>query len=140
MDVIISGQAFEHIEFFLLTWLGMVRVLKPRGLVFLIAPSRGPEHRFAVDCWRFYPDGYRALAKYGGLELVEVSTDLSQARTQTATGEPPWECSVSLGFLYSHAIALYTVLNLAKANLCVEVGKRVCRVESSGRRDNATTS
>jgi len=75
VDVIISGQAFEHIEFFLLTWLGMVRVLKPRGLVFLIAPSRGPEHRFAVDCWRFYPDGYRALAKYGGLELVEVSTD-----------------------------------------------------------------
>ena len=28
------------------------------------APSRGPEHRYPNDCWRFYPDGYRALAKY----------------------------------------------------------------------------
>ncbi|MDO9191143.1 MAG: methyltransferase type 11, partial [Sulfurimicrobium sp.] len=39
------------------------------------APSRGPEHRYPVDCWRYYPDGYAALAKYGGLELLEVNTD-----------------------------------------------------------------
>ncbi len=75
VDVVISGQAFEHIEFFWMTWLEMVRVLKPGGMIFLIAPSRGPEHRYPQDCWRFYPDGYRALAKYGECELVEVSTD-----------------------------------------------------------------
>lgn len=75
MDLIISGQAFEHIEFFWLTWLEMVRVLKPGGTIFLIAPSRGPEHRYPVDCWRFYPDGFAALAKYGALELIEVRTD-----------------------------------------------------------------
>jgi SAM-dependent methyltransferase len=74
-DVIVSGQAFEHIEFFWLTWLEVVRVLKPGGLVFLIAPSRGPEHRYPVDCWRFYPDGFRALANYGALQLLEVNTD-----------------------------------------------------------------
>jgi len=74
-DLIISGQAFEHIEFFWLTWLEMVRVLKTDGRIFLIAPSRGNEHRYPVDCWRYYPDGYRALAKYGGLELLEVQTD-----------------------------------------------------------------
>lgn len=74
-DVIISGQAFEHIEFFWLTWLEMVRVLKPGGLIFLLAPSRGPEHRYPLDCWRFYPDAYRALARYASLELLEVSTD-----------------------------------------------------------------
>ena len=74
-DVIVSGQAFEHIEFFWLTWLEMVRVLKPGGLIFLLAPSRGPEHSFPQDCWRFYPDAYRSLAKYGNLELVEVTTD-----------------------------------------------------------------
>lgn len=28
-DVIISGQAFEHIEFFWLTWLEMIRILMP---------------------------------------------------------------------------------------------------------------
>lgn len=75
IDLVISGQAFEHVEFFWLTWLEMRRVLKPGGAVFLIAPSRGPEHRYPQDCWRFYPDGYRALARFGGFDLVEVHTD-----------------------------------------------------------------
>jgi SAM-dependent methyltransferase len=74
-DLIISGQAFEHIEFFWLTWLEMARVLKAGGLIFLIAPSRGPEHRYPVDCWRYYSDGYAALAKYAALDVVSVGTD-----------------------------------------------------------------
>ncbi len=76
-DCIISGQAFEHIEFFWLTWNEMVRVLKPGGFIFLIAPSCGWEHRYPVDCWRFYPDGFRALAKYSDIELLDVHTDLN---------------------------------------------------------------
>lgn len=75
VDVLVSGQAFEHIEFFWLTWLEICRVVKPGGLIFLIAPSRGPEHRYPQDCWRFYPDGFKALATYGSLDLVQVSTD-----------------------------------------------------------------
>jgi len=75
VDVIVSGQTFEHVEFFWLTWQEMVRVLKPGGHIILIAPSRGLEHRYPVDCWRFYPDGYRALAKLGELEVLEVHTD-----------------------------------------------------------------
>jgi len=75
VDLVISGQAFEHVEFFWMTWMEMVRILKPGGRIFLIAPSRGPEHRHPQDCWRFYPDAYRALAKFGGCRLVEVSTD-----------------------------------------------------------------
>lgn len=75
IDVIVSGQAFEHIQFFWLTWLEMCRVLKPGGMIFLVAPSRGHEHRYPQDCWRFYPDGFRALAAYGDLELLHVSTD-----------------------------------------------------------------
>jgi SAM-dependent methyltransferase len=75
VDVIVSGQAFEHIEFFWLTWLEMTRILKPGGLIFLVAPSRGPEHSYPQDCWRFYPDGYSALASFGGLELVSANTD-----------------------------------------------------------------
>ncbi|WP_133500601.1 class I SAM-dependent methyltransferase [Cognatilysobacter terrigena] len=75
VDLVVSGQAFEHVEFFWLSWLEMLRVLKPGGRVFLIAPSRGPEHRYPQDCWRFYPDGYRALAKFGSCDLLQVSTD-----------------------------------------------------------------
>jgi SAM-dependent methyltransferase len=75
VDVVVSGQAFEHIEYFWMTWLEMLRVLKPGGLVFLIAPSRGYEHRYPQDCWRFYPDAWRALAKFGKCDLLEVATD-----------------------------------------------------------------
>ncbi len=72
-DVIISGQAFEHIEFFWITMLEVARVLKPGGLCCIIAPSGGYEHRYPVDCWRFYPDGFSALACFARLEVLEVS-------------------------------------------------------------------
>ena len=75
VDLVVSGQAFEHVEYFWMSWMEMLRILKPGGMIFLIAPSRGPEHRYPQDCWRFYPDGYRALAKFGNCELVEVGTD-----------------------------------------------------------------
>lgn len=73
-DVVISGQAFEHVEFFWILIDEIVRVIKPGGLICIIAPSRGYEHRYPVDCWRFYPDAFRALARYAGLELLHVET------------------------------------------------------------------
>ena len=74
-DVLISGQAFEHIEFFWLTFREMVRVLKKGGCLCLIVPSKGDIHRYPFDCWRFYPDSMRALAKWGNVELMESTTD-----------------------------------------------------------------
>lgn len=73
-DVVISGQAFEHIEYFWITILEIVRVLKPGGLCCVVAPSSGPEHRYPVDCWRFYPDGMRALGVYAQMEVLESMT------------------------------------------------------------------
>ena len=73
-DVIISGQAFEHIEYFWITILEMARTIKSGGLCCLIAPAGGFEHRYPVDCWRFYPDGFSALAKFAGLKPLEVRT------------------------------------------------------------------
>ncbi len=73
-DVIISGQTFEHIEFFWITMLSIARVLKPEGLSCIIAPAGGFEHRYPVDCWRFYPDGLAALARFARLDVIEVST------------------------------------------------------------------
>jgi len=74
-DVIISGQAFEHIEFPWLVIEEMKRTLKKNGLICIVAPSRGPEHKYPVDCWRYYPDGFRALAKWAGLEVLEAKTN-----------------------------------------------------------------
>jgi SAM-dependent methyltransferase len=75
VDIVVSGQMLEHCEFFWLTFREMIRVLKPGGYLFLIAPSSGPVHRFPVDCYRFYPDAYAALARYANCDLVESWTD-----------------------------------------------------------------
>jgi 2-polyprenyl-3-methyl-5-hydroxy-6-metoxy-1,4-benzoquinol methylase len=72
-DVVISGQALEHIEFPWLVLEQIARKLKVGGLGCLIAPSRGPEHRYPVDCYRYYPDGMRALAKWARLTVLECS-------------------------------------------------------------------
>jgi SAM-dependent methyltransferase len=74
VDLLISGQVLEHVEYFWITALEISRVLKPGGLVCLIAPSSGPEHRYPVDCWRFYPDGMRTFAKFARLHCVDVHT------------------------------------------------------------------
>lgn len=73
-DVVISGQAFEHIQFFWITMLEVHRVLRPGGICCIIAPSSGPEHRYPVDCWRFYPDGMGSLAHFAQMEVLEAST------------------------------------------------------------------
>ena len=74
VDVLISGQAFEHIEFFWITMLEIERVLRPGGLCCIIAPSGGSEHRYPVDCWRFYSDGFAALGQFARLEVLEIYT------------------------------------------------------------------
>lgn len=72
-DYIISGQAFEHIEYPWLTIKEVYKKLKPGGIVCIIAPNGGHEHRYPVDCWRFFGDGLVALAKWADLEVIDVS-------------------------------------------------------------------
>ncbi len=73
-DVVISGQFFEHLEFFWLTMSQIERVLKPGGYVCIIVPSNGPKHGGNMpNCYRFREDGLKALAKYVGLETHHIS-------------------------------------------------------------------
>lgn len=75
-DVIISGQFFEHLEYFWLAMNQIERVLKPEGLVCIIVPSAGHKHGGdELNCYRFHEDGLRALAKYVNLEIIDVSVD-----------------------------------------------------------------
>jgi SAM-dependent methyltransferase len=79
VDVVTSSQVFEHVEFPWLTILEIGRVLKVGGLAFIIAPGGGEVHRYPNDCWRYYPDGLPALAKWAGLTVVEAHQQWSPA-------------------------------------------------------------
>lgn len=81
-DVAISGQALEHVEYPWKTFQEIFRILRPGGLFCLIVPSSGEEHRYPVDCWRFYPDSMRALASDSGFRPVEVFTDFGLGNRQ----------------------------------------------------------
>jgi len=64
-DIVVATSVFEHVEFFWLTYLEIIRVLKPNGIFYLNSPSNGDFHRYNVDCWRFYPDASIALVNWG---------------------------------------------------------------------------
>ncbi len=64
IDVVLSSSCFEHSELFWLVFLEILRILTPRGLFYLNAPSNGDFHRYPVDCWRFYPDSGNALVAW----------------------------------------------------------------------------
>jgi SAM-dependent methyltransferase len=87
-DVVVSGQALEHIAYPWRTTQEIARVLRPGGLVFVIAPGAGPEHRHPIDCWRFLPDGLRALAAWAGLAVLEVRAHTEP--TGYADGSDQW--------------------------------------------------
>ena len=76
-DVVISGQLFEHLEFFWITMSEIKRILKPGGICCIIAPSGGPKHGSEPDCYRFYEDGMAAIARYVDFEILNVSTNYS---------------------------------------------------------------
>ena len=74
-DLVISGQTLEHVEWFWETMRELARILRPGGLMFMIVPMKGGVHRHPVDCWRFYPDSWAALARWSNLELLETHID-----------------------------------------------------------------
>lgn len=72
-DYVISGNAFEHIEYPWLTICEIYRKLKDGGFVCILAPNSIHEHRYPIDCYRYFSDGFRALAKWGGFDVVDVT-------------------------------------------------------------------
>ena len=72
-DLVISGQAFEHIEYPWLTIREIARVLSPSGFCVIIAPNAGIEHKTPKDCYRYFSDGLAALAKWAQLKVHHTS-------------------------------------------------------------------
>jgi SAM-dependent methyltransferase len=92
VDIVVSSSCLEHSEFFWLSFIEMVRVTKPDGLIYINAPSKGQYHDFPVDCWRFMADAPKALAKYAN-EFYGFNTALLQAYTDP---EGPWHDMVAI--------------------------------------------
>ena len=92
-DLVMTSQVFEHIAFPWASFLEVCRILKPGGLIFLVAPSRGQRHG-VFDCWRYYPDSMRALAATARMDLLEMYVDLppsrSNGRPNYAAVGPNW--------------------------------------------------
>jgi SAM-dependent methyltransferase len=80
IDMVVSSSCFEHSEMFWLVFLEILRVLKPKGLFYLNAPSAGPFHRYPVDCWRFYPDSGKALIAWA--KKTGLNTEILESYTQ----------------------------------------------------------
>lgn len=78
VDIVVTSSCLEHSEFFWLTFLEMVRVTKPDGLIYINAPSSGEYHAYPVDCWRFKADAAAALGKYAN-QFYGFNTALLQA-------------------------------------------------------------
>ena len=74
-DAVISSSAFEHDPAFWVTIQRMARALRPRGYLYICAPSTGRAHKHPIDCWRFLDDAWPALAKWADLELLEFWTE-----------------------------------------------------------------
>jgi SAM-dependent methyltransferase len=87
-DIVISGQALEHVEFPWLTIEEMTRVLKKDGLLCIIVPRGFEEHRYPVDCYRFLTDGVVALARCVGLSILHAHTDCGPTNAHADWSHP----------------------------------------------------
>lgn len=72
-DFVISGNAFEHIEYPWLTIGEIYKKISKEGFACIIAPNSIGEHRYPVDCYRYFSDGFSALAKWAGFTVVNVT-------------------------------------------------------------------
>ena len=94
IDVIISISTFEHTQFFWLSYLEILRVLKKEGLFFLNAPSNSKFHRHETDNWRFYPDSSLTLQRWG--ERNNFNPEVLEHYTNVETGRDIWNDYVSI--------------------------------------------
>lgn len=75
VNIVISGQCFEHVARPWLMIKEMARILDPGGHCFITAPAKMHLHSYPHDYWRIYPEGMRVLLEEGGFKVKEVYTN-----------------------------------------------------------------
>jgi SAM-dependent methyltransferase len=81
VDAVISGQTIEHVADIPEFMAGIFRILKPGGILCIIAPSEGPGHDYPIWVGNFPPDRMRQAVEDGGFEV----------QTITVSEELPWK-------------------------------------------------
>ena len=78
-DIIISGQCMEHVKWPWVWIQNVASIVKPDGLVIIIAPRTWQEHRYPIDCHRFLADGMQTYFEWttdtrssSVLKMIEV--------------------------------------------------------------------
>ena len=88
-DIVFSANVVEHVRKPWLWFRELARVTKPGGLVVSVSPVSWPYHS-EPDCWRLYPEAYRALHEEAGLETVLALFETDGGVTDTlAIGRKP---------------------------------------------------
>jgi len=79
-DAVISGSTMEHVAE-VWRWVPeLARLVRPGGLLAIVAPHKCGEHRYPADYWRIMPQGMEYLLREAGLERIIVE----KARATTA--------------------------------------------------------
>jgi SAM-dependent methyltransferase len=84
-DAVVTSSAFEHDVCFWDTFLNLIRILRPGGLLYVNVPSNGGFHRHPLDCWRFYPDAGAALVQWAarrGFQMDLVESFIGRPKTE----------------------------------------------------------
>lgn len=75
-DIVISGQCLEHTTAPWIWIKEVERLVKPGGLVAIIAPWMWGQHRYPIDCWRILPDGMTyLLGTWCDFEILDVGSN-----------------------------------------------------------------
>lgn len=80
-DIVLAACVIEHVRP-VWDWVkDIARILKPGGVVIFICPISWMFHQSPYDCWRIYPDGFKALFDWAGLThefstFEEVTPDI----------------------------------------------------------------
>lgn len=87
-DLLLTSSCFEHSEFFWITFLESLRILKPEGILWYTVPGAWMSyHQYPVDCWRFYPDSSIALEKWARRNAFNCKMLESYMATPSCAGE-----------------------------------------------------
>ena len=93
-DIIVTSSCFEHTEFFWLSFMESLRILKPDGVMYVNAPSNGYYHTYPTDNWRFYPDSSKALSAYANKQ--GINTAVLESFIGKQSNNEIWKDSVAI--------------------------------------------